>query len=53
MKVALEILALVAVIGLLLGIGALGEKYGKAKEAKQKDGQSTASPKTPTENDPL
>ncbi|MGZ3240535.1 MAG: hypothetical protein ACXWJK_09240 [Burkholderiaceae bacterium] len=53
MKVALEILALIAVIGILLGIGALGEKYGKKKEAEQNGDKSTAYKKPPTGNDPL
>ncbi|HEY8100844.1 MAG TPA: hypothetical protein VIF82_08810 [Burkholderiaceae bacterium] len=53
MKVALEVLALVAVIGILLGIGALGEKYGKKKEAGQNDDKSQASKKPPEGNDLL
>jgi hypothetical protein len=53
MKVALEILALIAVIGILLVIGALGEKYGKKKETEQNNDKSTTTKKPPEGNDQL
>jgi hypothetical protein len=51
MTVTLEILALVAVIGLLLGIGALGEKYGKKKDTKHTENKSASSKESATEHD--